>query len=515
MEIFLGKLGKDYLQKAHEMYAKDYSSLSIGEKYQLLAEMLLEAKWEIDPSWDTTTFHRFLYNCVKRELEVPLSEFAVEIEDDLVLGDDQPLPLPSKQQLDNAISKISNVLMVEQDVIRQIVSNLVAGKSILLAGPIGTGKTHLAKLIPEIIWNDYDGGYYSEVVAATADWTTQNVIGGIYPKVNESEEIVYTVQKGCVSDTISKNWLNGRNKTRRKYQRNGKTYRGIWLVIDEFNRANIDRAFGEMITAMEHGCLKIPTTDEKQTYEELEIPKDYRIIATLNTFDKHYLFKLSDALKRRFAYIEVIPPKRTKAEVEKYYILKRSLEDLAPIPVLSDKITLDHEKKEIIREKTDKSIISAIDALYETFSFIRLTKDLGTAVMISMCKFILVDSLLDDKIENSIDNALISNLIPQLESLQKQSIQVIRAFCCDPQATNVFKSHNPTQIGGRGYEIEFRKLLQYLGKGNIDTKVQRYVKGEIKPEEWDEYEPWTNKYRPILPNFRRSLDELLIGAEII
>ena len=60
---------------------------------------------------------------------------------------------------------------------------------------------------------------------------------------------------------------------------NGKTkkYRGVWLVIDEFNRANIDQAWGSFFTALEYGILKTPTTDPKQTSEKLHIPKDYRI----------------------------------------------------------------------------------------------------------------------------------------------------------------------------------------------------------------------------------------------
>lgn len=49
---------------------------------------------------------------------------------------------------------------------------------------------------------------------------------------------------------------------------------------------------------------------------------------TLNTADKHYLFKLSDALKRRFAYIEIFPPPNEQKETEIYYALNNALKGL-------------------------------------------------------------------------------------------------------------------------------------------------------------------------------------------
>ena len=85
-------------------------------------------------------------------------------------------------------------------------------------------------------------------------------------------------------------------------------FRGKWLAIDEFNRADIDKSFGQLFTAIEHGKMKIPTISQGRTHDDLELPLDYRIIGTLNTSDKHFLNTLSDALKRRFTVIELFPP---------------------------------------------------------------------------------------------------------------------------------------------------------------------------------------------------------------
>jgi MoxR-like ATPase len=431
-----------------------------------------------------------------------------------IVIDDKPLVMPSKEEIQEAILGIRSLLLIENDVVTQTISNLVSGKSVIIAGPIGTGKTHLASLLSKLVWKK-EGGYYPEVVTATADWTTHEVIGGVYPKVDEDGNVKYIVQRGCVYDTVARNWkIEGSRVQRKKANVNGNEYKGVWLIIDEFNRANIDRAFGEVFTAIEYGRLKVPTSKEQEYFEEIPIPKDYRIIGTLNTFDKHYLFRLSDALKRRFAFVELFPPGRDKAEEEKYYMLKRALDELAYKSPISEKIVLDNDKKTIVRGKSDPGFLSFIDSVYEIMSFIRYTKNLGTAVLISMVKFILVDTLTNKDFENSLDAALRSNVVPQLENVSKWSLETLKAFACE-NIVDFFKGTSPDSVDFNKYEIEFIKLLRYLNKDNIQARVDRFRKRQISEDEWKGYDPWTGKTRPKLPLFRGSLTELIEEIQLI
>jgi 5-methylcytosine-specific restriction protein B len=78
-----------------------------------------------------------------------------------------------------------------------------------------------------------------------------------------------------------------------------------YLVIDEINRGDIPRIFGELLTILEEDKrgqeIRLPLS--RDTFK---VPKDVYVIGTMNTADRSIAL-LDTALRRRFGFIELMP----------------------------------------------------------------------------------------------------------------------------------------------------------------------------------------------------------------
>ena len=81
--------------------------------------------------------------------------------------------------------------------------------------------------------------------------------------------------------------------------------RSFFLVVDEINRGDLPRIFGELITMIEYDKrdkqIKLPVTGSS-----FAVPRNVFLIGTMNTADRS-ISLMDAALRRRFGFVELMP----------------------------------------------------------------------------------------------------------------------------------------------------------------------------------------------------------------
>jgi MoxR-like ATPase len=328
-------------------------------------------------------------------------------------------------------------LLLGDEIYIQLLAALISGKHVILTGPPGTAKTKLALVIAEVAKKaGVCAGYMP--TTATADWTTYETIGGLRPAGRDSLQF----QEGQFLQAMRKK---------------------EWLIIDELNRAQFDRAFGQLFTLLsghlvvlpyslpdtdDRPLVLLPQGDSKPTFacEVLEVPKQWRIIATMNVFDKTLLFQMSFALMRRFAFVEVASPSESvfEALIERAAAGQQKPAELA--------------KRLLVLRGTRG---------------IRGIKDLGPAVFMDLAAFLRARLELQDAQEGQLlFEGFYSYLLPQFEGID------------DRDGERLYNMLRP-MMGGEPLRSRLRDTLETVLGIELPSRSNPKVEAGDGSEEYD------------------------------
>jgi 5-methylcytosine-specific restriction enzyme B len=205
--------------------------------------------------------------------------------DDRIAGRSGSKPLPL--QPDYSVHAFSSETNFPVETIQGWLRRLRRKKQVIVQGPPGTGKTFVAERLARALVSNTAG--FCDVVQFHPSYSYEDFVQGLRPRAL-SGTWVYELEPG--------RFLRFCEEAERRTDGSP-----CVLIIDEINRANLSRVFGELMYLLEYRDRRIPLAAGGRRFA---IPTNVYIIGTMNTADRS-IAMVDHGLRRRFSFIHLGP----------------------------------------------------------------------------------------------------------------------------------------------------------------------------------------------------------------
>ncbi len=200
--------------------------------------------------------------------------------------------VPNGNQIDKPgdLDELAQELLLNEPAsfLPNIVSLLEDKRQVIFQGPPGTGKTYVAQALAEHL---AESQHRVTLVQFHPSFAYEDFVRGFRPK-QVNGQLVYELKDGPLLLTAQSASLEPETKH--------------ILVIDEINRGNLAKVFGELYFLLEYRDKSITLQYRKDGEENFKMPSNLYIIGTMNTADRSIAL-VDLALRRRFYFVEFHP----------------------------------------------------------------------------------------------------------------------------------------------------------------------------------------------------------------